>query len=353
MRFTPITPAPGLRGGRSFLGAAPTVTLTVLLASTLVVLPFLNGDLSDVPLLMFMVPVGLCAVRFGARGGFGAAAVGTFLACFWYLHGQHFSGGLADMLVQITVFVLVGGLVGTIVDRKRAVERGYRGELEEAVLNRTAELEQRSLELEAAELETLRRLALAAEYRDDATYQHTERVGQTAFLLAQAMGLPEHDATLIRLAAPLHDVGKLGVADRILLKPGRLTAAEFEQVKEHTIDGACILADSSSEVLRLAEQIAYGHHEWWNGNGYPHGRKAEQIPLAARIVALADVFDALTHERPYKHAWPVEDAVAEIERLRGLQLDPAVVDAFEQLDPHALADRAMPDATEPRLIPAA
>lgn len=339
MPFGLITPGPRQRAGRCFFGDGLTLGLTVVLALTLVVLPLANGDVSDVPLLMFMVPVGLCAVRFGARGGLGAASLGTVLALFWYLNGQHFASGLAEMLMHVTVFALVGGMVGTVVDRKRKLEQTYRGALEQAVRDRTGELED-------ARQETLRKLALAAEYRDDNTYQHTERVGQTAFLLAQAMGVRADEAALIRLAAPLHDIGKLGVPERILLKPGRLTAAEFEQVKEHTIDGACILANSSSDVLRLAEEIAFGHHEWWNGNGYPHGRKGEQIPLAARIVALADVFVALTHDRPYKHAWLIEDATTEIQRLRGLQFDPAVVEAFEQLDPRELADRAMPRAAE-------
>jgi len=152
------------------------------------------------------------------------------------------------------------------------------------------------------------------------------------------LGCPEAESELIRLAAPLHDVGKLGVSDSILLKPGKLTAVEFEQVKQHTVGGAHILRDSSSDILKLAEQIALNHHEWWNGKGYPHGLRGLEIPLAARIVALADVFDALTHERPYKHAWPVDEATVEIERLRGRQFDPAVVDAFDRLDPYALAE---------------
>jgi putative nucleotidyltransferase with HDIG domain len=330
------------RTGRSFLGPGPTLALTAAVALALVVLPLASKDVSDVPLLMFMLPVGLCAVRFGARGGLGAAALGTLLAAFWFLHGQHFASGLAEMLMHITVFALIGGLVGTVVDRKRKLEQAYRDELEQAVRDRTAELED-------SRQETLRTLALAAEYRDDSTYQHTERVGRTAYLLARTLDLPEDAAALIRLAAPLHDIGKLGTPDQILLKPGTLTAAEFARVKEHTVDGAFILANSSSDVLRLAEQIALGHHEWWNGNGYPHGRKGDQIPLAARIVALADVFDALTHDRPYKRAWSVDEATIEINRLRGSQFDPAVVDAFNQLNPHELADRANPGPTEPRL----
>jgi PAS domain S-box-containing protein len=206
----------------------------------------------------------------------------------------------------------------------------HKATLETAVRDRTAELEE-------ARLEILRRLALAAEYRDEDTFEHTERVGVSAALIAEQLGLPSADVTTLRLAAPLHDVGKLGVSDTILLKPGRLTVAEFEQMKRHTLDGACILAGSSSDVLELAEQIARGHHERWDGDGYPTGLAGDAIPLCARIVAVADVFDALTHTRPYKHAWPVADAVAEIHRCRGSQFDPTVIDAFERLDPTTLA----------------
>lgn len=188
-------------------------------------------------------------------------------------------------------------------------------------------------ELEQARLETLQRLALAAEYRDDQTHEHTDRVARTAALLASKLALPEHEVLLIQQAAPLHDIGKLAVSDAILLKPGKLTREEFEQVKLHTQVGAAILSGSTYDVLCLAEEIALTHHEWWDGSGYPAGLKGEAIPLCGRIVALADVFDALTHPRPYKPAWPLADAVAEIERLSGAQFDPAVVDAFGTLDP--------------------
>src|SRR5207302_8822188 len=138
---------------------------------------------------------------------------------------------------------------------------------------------------------------------------------------------------LIYKAAPLHDVGKLAIPEALLLKPGRLTRAEFEQVKRHTTTGADILAGSPSAVIRVAEEIARTHHEWWDGSGYPAGLAGEEIPLAGRIVALADVFDALTHARPYKHAWPIAKSVAEIERLAGRQFDPRLVVAFLALDP--------------------
>jgi glucose-6-phosphate-specific signal transduction histidine kinase len=220
MQLTPITPDSEERAGRSSFGTWSTVNVTVVLALVLVLLPLLNKDVSDVPLLAFMVAVALCAVRFGARGGLGSAIVGALLAILWYVHNQHYASGLAEMLMHIAVFALVGGLVGTVVDRKRDLEQGYRTDLEAAVRERTAQLEQRSRALESAELETLRRLALAAEFRDDATFEHTERVGRAAYLLGAALGLPEEGAAVLRLAAPLHDVGKLGVSDRILLKPG-------------------------------------------------------------------------------------------------------------------------------------
>jgi PAS domain S-box-containing protein len=217
----------------------------------------------------------------------------------------------------------------------------HQEQLEAAVLERTRELED-------ARLETLQRLALAAEYRDDDTYQHTERVAGTVALLGERLGLPETDVALLRQAAPLHDVGKLGISDSILLKPGKLTVAEFEQVKAHTTAGATILSGSRSDVLQLAEQIALSHHEWWDGNGYPARLRGDAIPLCGRLVAVADVFDALTHSRPYKEAWSVEDAVAEIVSLRGRQFDPAVVDAFETLDHHALTGlRLVPQRRDP------
>jgi PAS domain S-box-containing protein len=217
------------------------------------------------------------------------------------------------------------------------MEREHTRLLEEAVKERTEELHHRNAELDDARRETLRRLALAGEYRDDDTHEHTERVGQAAARVAYQLGLSDRDIELIRDAAPLHDIGKLGVSDVVLMKRGALTADEFEYVKGHTETGRTILSGSSSHVLQMAEEIAFAHHEWWDGSGYPLGLKGDEIPLAARIVAVVDVFDALTHQRPYKRAWPVDDAAAEIHRLRGTQFDPLVVDAFDRLDPYELA----------------
>ena len=190
-----------------------------------------------------------------------------------------------------------------------------------------AKVRERTRELVEAQIEIIERLAIAAEFRDDNTGQHTQRVGQMSALLARQLGLPDAQVSLIARAAPLHDVGKIGVPDTILLKIGKLTPAEFALVKQHTVIGARILSGGKFPLLRLAEDIAYSHHERWDGDGYAGLRKTD-IPLAGRIVAVADVFDALTQQRPYKPAWPVGEAIAEIERQRERQFDPGVVEAF-------------------------
>jgi putative two-component system response regulator len=190
-----------------------------------------------------------------------------------------------------------------------------------------ARVRERTRALEEAQVEIIERLAVAAEFRDDNTGQHTQRVGQMSALLARQLGLPDTQVSLIRRAAPLHDVGKLGVPDTILLKLGKLSDEEFAVVKTHTVIGARILSGGKFPLLRLAEEIAFSHHERWDGSGYA-GIPGTRIPLAGRIVSVADVFDALTQQRPYKPAWPVSDAIAEIDRQRGRQFDPDVVDAF-------------------------
>jgi putative two-component system response regulator len=190
-----------------------------------------------------------------------------------------------------------------------------------------AKVAERTRALEEAQTEIVERLAMAAEFRDDNTGQHTQRVGQMSALLARQLGMSDAQVSLIRRAAPLHDVGKIGVPDTILMKLGKLTDDEFAVVKTHTVIGARILSGGKFPLLRLAEEIAFSHHERWDGTGYA-AMGGTNIPLAGRIVAVADVFDALTQQRPYKPAWPVREAIAEIDRQRGRQFDPGVVDAF-------------------------
>ena len=179
-----------------------------------------------------------------------------------------------------------------------------------------------------AELEVLERLAAAGEARDDDTGQHTRRVGELAARIGEALGLPPDEVDLIRLAAPLHDVGKIGIPDSILRKPGRLTADEFAIMQTHTLIGASMLADGATRHMRMAETIARSHHEWWDGKGYPDGLAGDAIPIAARIVAVADVYDALTHARPYRGAWKRERVISELRRKTGTHFDPQVVEAF-------------------------
>ncbi len=189
---------------------------------------------------------------------------------------------------------------------------------------------ERTRDLERARIEILERLARAAEYRDDETGHHAQRVGHMSALIARTLTLPDEEVILLRRAAPLHDVGKIGIPDGILLKPGKLTPEEFDEMKKHTSIGAGILAGSRFPVLQMAEEIALYHHENWDGSGYMR-MDSHLIPLCAQIVHAADVFDALTHRRPYKEAWPVGEALEEIRRLRRRFFDPAVADALVAL----------------------
>lgn len=201
------------------------------------------------------------------------------------------------------------------------------------LLDRTEALACSRLELKEAQLEVIARLARAGEQHDDNTGQHTQRVAVTAGLLAQELGLSRHEVEVLQRAAPLHDVGKLGIPDSILLKSGRLTTAERVIMQRHCSFGSELLSGGRSEIVQMAECLALTHHERWNGCGYPRGLDKENVPLQGRILAVADVFDALTHQRTYKTAWSVDAAMAEIRRQAGQQFDPQVVAAFLQL-PH-------------------
>jgi putative two-component system response regulator len=204
-------------------------------------------------------------------------------------------------------------------------------ELKKANRNLEERVEKRTKDLETAQIEALERLAKAAEFRDDDTGEHTYRVGELAAKLATHIGLPPETVHLIQRAAPLHDVGKIAIPDAILLKPAKLTEEEFNLMKTHAEIGAKLLSSSQSPLMQCAERIALTHHERYNGTGYPNNLKGEDIPIEGRILAIVDVYDALTNERPYKKAWPHELALAEIERGAGTHFDPALVDGFLSL----------------------
>jgi putative two-component system response regulator len=190
---------------------------------------------------------------------------------------------------------------------------------------------------ETVRLDALDRLAQAAEYRDDNTPEHTQRVGALAARLGRALGLADRTVGVLRRAAPLHDLGKIAIPDSLLLKPGPLDPEEFAVIQTHAVLGARVLSDSRSDIFEMAEQVVRSHHERWDGGGYPDGLRGDAIPVVARIVHVADVFDVLLHERPYKEAWTVGQAAAEIRAGAGTQFDPDVVEAFVALGPERWA----------------
>jgi len=208
-------------------------------------------------------------------------------------------------------------------------------------------VEERTRELQETRLEIVRRLGKAAEFRDNETGFHIIRMSKFSELIARTMGLNDSVADLILHASPMHDIGKLGIPDGILLKPGKLDPQEWEVMKTHTDIGAEILEGHHSRLLQMAVRIARAHHEKWDGSGYPRGLREKEIPLEARIVAVADVFDALTSRRPYKEPWTIEASVEEVRALTGRHFDPAVVKAFFSTLPRILEIKTQYAEPEP------
>ncbi len=204
----------------------------------------------------------------------------------------------------------------------------YRTELESEVTKKTEELKNAFEMIKADSLETIYRLSMASEYKDKETGAHIKRMSHYSAAVARRMGLDENTVEIILYSAPMHDLGKIGIPDLILLKPARLDPAEWEIMKQHSVIGAEILRGSDAEFIRMGETIARCHHEKWDGSGYPNGLKGIEIPIAGRITAIADVFDALTSKRPYKEPFSVEKSLAIIREGRGSHFDPDVVDAF-------------------------
>ncbi len=199
-----------------------------------------------------------------------------------------------------------------------------------------SQVKEATLQLVEHERKVIFRLARLAEYRDPETGQHAVRVGHFSRLIAETQGVRPDIVDSIFTAAPLHDVGKVAIPDYILLKRGKLTELEFETMKQHTLLGHMLLADDTSNLLSTAANIALTHHERYDGQGYPSGLKGDAIPLAGRICALADTFDVLTSDRPYKSAWDLDRALAEIDRCRAAQFDPRLVDGFKSVLPEIL-----------------
>jgi CHASE2 domain-containing sensor protein len=274
-----------------------------------------------------------------------AVAVVPAIAFVFLLVAQNAFDHGRILPVAMPLFALALGTVTTIgagytAERRQRYRVTQRNEeLEEAVRDRTAELR-------ATQLEVIQRLAAATESRDQETGMHLERISRMCERMGLAMGMTPTEAETLRNASLLHDVGKIGVPDAILLQPGALSPEDRELMRRHTTVGAELLSGSDSPVMRMAEEIARTHHERWDGKGYPAGLAGEAIPLSGRICAVCDVFDALLSDRPYKEPWPVPEALDQLRSERGKHFDPAVVDTFlaivDDLDPRLLASSGRP-----------
>jgi HD-GYP domain-containing protein (c-di-GMP phosphodiesterase class II) len=366
--------APGVFRGKVVVVGATTPTLqdlhptpvggTALMAGPEVqanaIATALDGDplRSAPPVVWWLLVFGLALVtpllRMRLRIGATAAAA-ALIACA-YAVGVQVAFDSGTVLVAVSpMLALIASAVGTIVVSHLAET------LERHRVSRSNELleqavRERTVELRDTQLEVIRRLGAAVESRDQETGQHISRMSALCYKLALAVGMDERDADLLRHASAMHDIGKIGIPDRILQKPGSLDPEEWEKMKTHTTIGAHILQGSRAPLIQMAETIALTHHERWDGSGYPRGLGGEEIPLAGRIAAVCDVFDALISERPYKGPWPVPDALEEIERLSGSHFDPALVEKFLAIVDRPAAPEAgdgfpaelLLDAVEPR-----
>ncbi len=259
-----------------------------------------------------------------------------------HLRYRALESGASDFLTKPVDVIECAARVRNMLELRRS-----RKSLEDRAGWLAGEVEKATAQIVARERETIWRLARVAEFRDTAMGMHIVRMAQYCRVIGEALGLDDEASELLLLSAPMHDIGKIAIPDSILLKPGKLTAAEFETMKQHTIIGHDILKNSESQLLRTAAEIALTHHERFDGSGYPRGLAGDAIPLYGRICALSDVFDALTSVRPYKEAWPVETALAEVRKAAGAQFDPAVIAAFErQFDAVLALKRAFSDEAQ-------
>jgi CHASE2 domain-containing sensor protein len=271
----------------------------------------------------------LCALKMRAVRAF---ACGLFLAAAYSLIAQAAFESNMILVVSYPLVAVALGSLGTLIvsylieSWERQLAERHGAMLEATVRERTAELRE-------TQLEVIHRLAQAAELRDEDTGLHIERIGRICEQLALQAGMGAEDAERLRIASALHDVGKIGVPDQVLLKRGELNDAEWELMKTHTTTGAALLSSSRSPLIQMAETIARSHHERWDGSGYPHGLRGHEIPLVGRICAICDVFDALSSRRRYKEPWPFDRVIEEIIRKRGTHFDPELVDALASIMP--------------------
>lgn len=345
---------------KSFARALALATLMYLLAFAFRAVDQQAGDAAGI---FYVLPLTALALTFGLRGGLIGGILALLAELSW---GQVSSQAALSTIAYVNrglAFVALGTLIGFVSERRHehtvalteefVAQQSLTRQLTNSGARLRERVAERTYELESSRTETLRLLAIAAEYRDDDTPQHTARVGELAAEIGERLGLDAKRVEHLREAATLHDVGKIGIPDHILLNRGRLNQEEADVMRTHAVLGARLLYGSSSPVLQMAASIAATHHEWWDGNGYPVGLAGEGIPLLGRIVAVADVFDALTHERPYKRAWPTEQAIARIARGAGSQFDPRVVEAFLSLHEQSLATASPRPAGSPRVQPGA
>jgi hypothetical protein len=290
----------------------------------------------------------LVAPLLGLRFAAPVAALGAVLAAGLFAVAAQVAFDAGSIVPVVPALVaLIVGTVGAIAWSQLAESRARRAVTRDnEVLE--ARVRERTRELEETQVEVLQRLGIAIEWRDAETGLHIERIGHFCERLALEVGMPPAEAELLRHASALHDVGKVGIPDEILTKPGPLDADEWITMKTHTSIGGDILSGSSSALVQLSQTIALTHHEHWDGGGYPLGLSGEQIPLAGRICAVCDVFDALLSVRPYKEAWPFERAIAEVDQMAGGHLDPDLVRAFLPIARELYDDWFPPEEGAPR-----
>ena len=339
---TPTSSSEPMAGAEVEANAIWTVLHGVPLRSA--PLPF---DLLLIVLLGMAAP--LARLRLGAL--ISTAVAGAAGAGFAIAAQLSFNDGWIVTVVPPLVALVAGTVAMVVVSELRErFERMRIARMNELLEQRVRE---RTDEVRETQLEIIHRLSQAAESRDEVTGQHIQRIGLMCERLALAVGMSPQKAEMLRHASAMHDVGKIGIPDSVLLKPGRLDGPQWETMRSHPVIGAEILAGSRSPVVQLGQTIALAHHERWDGSGYPAGLAGEEIPIEARICAICDVFDALLSERPYKRPWPLQDAIEEIHRESGHHFDPRLVELFLQMAKrlHAELGYVSPAGPQPPTAP--